>query len=75
MHIIVQNIFISSILLRLYEYFLACFQGFSENLHCVLCLAENAVGPMATRPDDIHTFYSGKYVTTVEKPYFAFLYM
>eukprot|EP00794_Sanderia_malayensis_P018577 gene18577-20440_t len=33
--------------------------GFTENLHCVLCLAENAVGPLATRPDDIHTMYSG----------------
>ena len=28
----------------------------------MLCLAENAVGPKATRPDDIHTFYSGKTV-------------
>eukprot|EP00041_Stephanoeca_diplocostata_P012044 m.200332 g.200332 ORF g.200332 m.200332 type:complete len:549 (-) comp18787_c0_seq2:167-1813(-) len=28
----------------------------------ILCLAENAVGPLATRPDDIHTFYSGKTV-------------
>eukprot|EP00038_Savillea_parva_P029262 m.69865 g.69865 ORF g.69865 m.69865 type:complete len:541 (+) comp8612_c0_seq1:42-1664(+) len=28
----------------------------------VLCLAENAVGPLATRPDDIHTLYSGKTV-------------
>ncbi|KDO17631.1 hypothetical protein SPRG_21848 [Saprolegnia parasitica CBS 223.65] len=31
-------------------------------LHCILCLAENAVGPHATRPDDIHTMYSGKTV-------------
>ncbi|EQC36917.1 hypothetical protein SDRG_05744 [Saprolegnia diclina VS20] len=31
-------------------------------LHCILCLAENAVGPNATRPDDIHTMYSGKTV-------------
>ncbi|CAK4086038.1 unnamed protein product [Aphanomyces euteiches] len=31
-------------------------------LHVVLCLAENAVGPLATRPDDIHTLYSGKTV-------------
>jgi probable aminopeptidase NPEPL1 len=31
-------------------------------LHVVLCLAENSVGPDATRPDDIHTFYSGKTV-------------
>ncbi|XP_065827111.1 probable aminopeptidase NPEPL1 [Oscarella lobularis] len=37
-------------------------EGFSENLHAVFCLAENAVGPEATRPDDIHTFYSGKTV-------------
>lgn len=29
------------------------------NLHAVLCLAENAVGPLATRPDDIHVLYSG----------------
>ena len=28
----------------------------------VLCLAENAVGPEATRPDDILTMYSGKTV-------------
>lgn len=33
--------------------------GFKENLHAVFCLAENAVGPLATRPDDIHTLYSG----------------
>ncbi|KAL0811796.1 hypothetical protein ABMA28_009226 [Loxostege sticticalis] len=32
------------------------------NLHAVLCLAENAVGPKATRPDDIHTLYSGRTV-------------
>lgn len=37
-------------------------QGFSQNLHAVFCLAENAVGPVATRPDDIHTLYSGKTV-------------
>ena len=24
-------------------------------LHCVMCLAENSVGPESTRPDDIHT--------------------
>uniref|UniRef100_S4R664 Aminopeptidase like 1 n=1 Tax=Petromyzon marinus TaxID=7757 RepID=S4R664_PETMA len=35
-------------------------QGFCENLHAVFCLAENAVGPNATRPDDIHRLYSGK---------------
>ncbi|CAH0597119.1 unnamed protein product [Chrysodeixis includens] len=31
-------------------------------LHAVLCLAENAVGPLATRPDDIHQLYSGRTV-------------
>jgi len=36
--------------------------GFSDALHCILCLAENSVGPEATRPDDIHTMYSGKTV-------------
>lgn len=36
--------------------------GFSDNLHAVFCLAENAVGPNATRPDDIITMYSGKTV-------------
>uniref|UniRef100_A0A1L8E2P2 Putative aminopeptidase npepl1-like protein n=1 Tax=Nyssomyia neivai TaxID=330878 RepID=A0A1L8E2P2_9DIPT len=33
--------------------------GFTENLHAVFCLAENSVGPNATRPDDIHKLYSG----------------
>ncbi|XP_055508009.1 probable aminopeptidase NPEPL1 [Leucoraja erinacea] len=37
-------------------------QGFKDNLHAVFCLAENAVGPLATRPDDIHRMYSGKTV-------------
>lgn len=32
------------------------------NLHAVLCIAENAVGPNATRPDDIHQLYSGRTV-------------
>ncbi|KAJ2938872.1 hypothetical protein O0L34_g17682 [Tuta absoluta] len=32
------------------------------NIHAVLCLAENAVGPNATRPDDIHQLYSGRTV-------------
>ena len=36
------------------------FQGFSENLHALFCLAENAVGPLSYRPDDILTMYSGK---------------
>ena len=33
-----------------------------EPLHALLCIAENAVGPLATRPDDIHTMLSGKTV-------------
>ncbi|XP_048205620.1 probable aminopeptidase NPEPL1 isoform X2 [Perognathus longimembris pacificus] len=37
-------------------------QGFRDNLHAVFCLAENAVGPHSTRPDDIHLLYSGKTV-------------
>ncbi|CAH1268766.1 NPEPL1 [Branchiostoma lanceolatum] len=37
-------------------------QGFQDNLHAVFCLAENAVGPLATRPDDIHKLYSGRTV-------------
>ncbi|MEQ2182348.1 putative aminopeptidase npepl1 [Goodea atripinnis] len=37
-------------------------QGFKDNLHAVFCLAENSVGPTATRPDDIHALYSGKTV-------------
>uniref|UniRef100_A0AAX7TCC2 Cytosol aminopeptidase domain-containing protein n=1 Tax=Astatotilapia calliptera TaxID=8154 RepID=A0AAX7TCC2_ASTCA len=37
-------------------------QGFKDNLHAVFCLAENSVGPAATRPDDIHILYSGKSV-------------
>ena len=37
-------------------------QGFKQNLHAVFCLAENAVGPAATRPDDVHTLYSGRTV-------------
>eukprot|EP01137_Pigoraptor_chileana_P015289 Opistho-2@71015 len=36
--------------------------GFKENLSALLCLAENSVGRLATRPDDIHTLYSGKTV-------------
>ncbi|XP_062501169.1 probable aminopeptidase NPEPL1 [Corticium candelabrum] len=36
--------------------------GFNENLHAIFCLAENAVGPIATRPDDIHKLYSGRTV-------------
>ncbi|KDO25302.1 hypothetical protein SPRG_09132 [Saprolegnia parasitica CBS 223.65] len=36
--------------------------GIKHPLHLVLCLAENSVGPNATRPDDVHTMYSGKTV-------------
>lgn len=36
--------------------------GFKDNLYALLAMAENAVGPEATRPDDIHTLYSGKTV-------------
>lgn len=40
-------------------------QGFTQNLHAVFCLAENSVGPNSTRPDDIHTCYSGRCVKTI----------
>merc|ERR1712165_102777 len=43
-------------------FYAAVKQGFSQNLHAIFCLAENAVGDRATRPDDIHTLYSGKTV-------------
>ena len=43
-------------------FYLAVKQGFSQNLHAIFCLAENAVSDRATRPDDIHTLYSGKTV-------------
>ncbi|XP_071958210.1 probable aminopeptidase NPEPL1 [Antedon mediterranea] len=36
--------------------------GFKENLNAVFCLAENSVGPLATRPDDVHILYSGRSV-------------
>jgi probable aminopeptidase NPEPL1 len=34
----------------------------ASKLHCVLCIAENAIGPHAYRNDDIVTLYSGKSV-------------
>ena len=34
--------------------------GFTSELHSLFCLAENAIGPDATKPDDIHTLYSGR---------------
>eukprot|EP00731_Ephydatia_muelleri_P026051 Em0018g151a len=43
-------------------FYVAVKQGFTQNLHAVFCLAENSVGPLATRPDDIHKLYSGKTV-------------
>jgi probable aminopeptidase NPEPL1 len=43
-------------------FYVAVKEGFKENLHAVLCLAENAVGPLSTRPDDILTMYSKKTV-------------
>ncbi|XP_065332008.1 probable aminopeptidase NPEPL1 [Cloeon dipterum] len=43
-------------------FYTAVKQGFSQNLHAVFCMAENSVGPLATRPDDIHTLYSGRTV-------------
>ena len=43
-------------------FYLAVKQGFSQNLHAIFCLAENAVCDRSTRPDDIHTLYSGKTV-------------
>ena len=43
-------------------FYLAVKSGFKENLHAIFCLAENAVGPLATKPDDIHTLYSGRTV-------------
>ena len=33
-----------------------------KNVHCILCVAENAIGPTAFRNDDILTMYSGKTV-------------
>ena len=41
-------------------FYVAVKNGFKQNLHAVLCIAENAVGPLATRPDDILTMYSKK---------------
>ncbi|KAI6221406.1 CYTOSOL-AP domain-containing protein [Aphelenchoides fujianensis] len=36
--------------------------GFQQELHCLLCIAENSVSPDANRPDDIITLLSGKTV-------------
>lgn len=34
----------------------------SRPVHAILCLAENSVASNATRPDDVHTLYSGRTV-------------
>ena len=36
--------------------------GFKQNLHCILCIAENNISPEATKPDDIIKMLSGKTV-------------
>lgn len=36
--------------------------GVKKKVHCILCLAENAIGPTAFRNDDILSMYSGKTV-------------
>ncbi|TKR81266.1 hypothetical protein L596_015167 [Steinernema carpocapsae] len=36
--------------------------GFKENLHCLLCIAENNISPVANKPDDVITMLSGKTV-------------
>lgn len=36
--------------------------GFKEELHCLLCIAENNISPDANKPDDIITLLSGKTV-------------
>ncbi|MDX9719956.1 MAG: leucyl aminopeptidase family protein [Myxococcota bacterium] len=46
----------------LHAYATAVQEGFPHRLHAILCLAENAIGTEAFRPDDILTMYSGKTV-------------
>jgi probable aminopeptidase NPEPL1 len=36
--------------------------GYPHKLHLLLCLAENAIGPAAYKPDDVLTMHSGKTV-------------
>ena len=36
--------------------------GFKEEIHCLLCIAENNISPDANKPDDIITLLSGKTV-------------
>jgi probable aminopeptidase NPEPL1 len=37
-------------------------RGASRKVHAIMCISENSVGPLATRPDDVHVFLSGKTV-------------
>ena len=55
-----KNISIKMQFITISMHFYFPLKGFTENLHAVFCMAENAVGPHATRPDDIITLYSGK---------------
>jgi len=43
-------------------FFSAAELGVNKKVHCILCLAENAIGPTAFRNDDILSMYSGKTV-------------
>ena len=43
-------------------FFSAVELGVKKKVHCILCLAENAIGPTAFRNDDILSMYSGKSV-------------
>lgn len=43
-------------------FFAAVHSGYKQNLHCLLCLAENAVSSDSFRPDDILDMYSGRTV-------------
>lgn len=45
--------------------------GRCRTLHALLCIAENSVSSIATRPDDVHTLYSGRTVRgrTAESEY------
>ena len=40
----------------------ACRAGVPQRVLALLCIAENAIGPDAVRPDDVLTMYSGKTV-------------
>jgi probable aminopeptidase NPEPL1 len=37
-------------------------RNINKKIHAFLCIAENSVGPLSTRPDDVHKFLSGKTV-------------